>query len=216
MPLAAAFFMSLLVLYFLVNWIPVLLNQAAFPPSIGILAISMFSLGGIVGALAQGPLMRRFGSVKSIVIELAIVGCLVLSLGKIPLTATVISALTFAIGWTLQGAQAGLNAFAAMHYQNSIRATAMGLTLGTGRLGSIAGGFLGGLALAAGCRARSWPPPPYPVSSAHWPLRAPRLGKDSSSVTTHHHWSSYDRFHERRSLGMVATARSCEVRRGHQ
>ncbi len=153
LPIWTAFFMSLLVLYFLVNWIPALLSEASFPPSIGVLAITMFSLGGIVGAIAQGPLMSWCGSNRLIVIELALVAALVVSIGHVSLTPTVISALTFAIGWTLQGSQAGLNSFVAIHYQDAVRATAIGWALGTGRLGSIAGGLLGGLALATG-----WPP----------------------------------------------------------
>jgi AAHS family 4-hydroxybenzoate transporter-like MFS transporter len=154
-PIWSAFFMSLLVLYFLVNWIPALLSEASFPPSIGVLAITMFSLGGIVGAVAQGPLMRWLGSNRLILIELVLVAALVFLIGHVSLTPTVISVLTFAIGWTLQGSQAGLNSFVAIHYQDAVRATAMGWALGTGRLGSIAGGLLGGLALAAGWLPRS-------------------------------------------------------------
>jgi AAHS family 4-hydroxybenzoate transporter-like MFS transporter len=154
-PVWGAFFMGLLVLYFLVNWIPPLLSQASFPPSIGVLAISMFSLGGIVGSIAQDALMRWFGSNRLILIELALVAALVVSLGKVTLTPTVISALTFMIGWSLQGSQAGLNAFIAIHYPDAIRATALGWALGSGRLGSIVGGFLGALALAAGWLPRS-------------------------------------------------------------
>lgn len=155
LPIWSAFFMSLLVLYFLVNWIPALLSEASFPPSIGVLAITMFSLGGIVGAIAQGPLMRWCGSNRLILIELALVAALVVSIGHVSLTPTVISVLTFAIGWTLQGSQAGLNSFVAIHYQDAVRATAIGWALGTGRLGSIVGGSLGGLALGAGWLPRS-------------------------------------------------------------
>jgi AAHS family 4-hydroxybenzoate transporter-like MFS transporter len=154
-PIWSAFFMSLLVLYFLVNWIPALLSEASFPPSTGVLAITMFSLGGIVGAVAQGHLMRWLGSNRLILIELVLVAALVFLIGHVSLTPTVISVLTFAIGWTLQGSQAGLNSFVAIHYQDAVRATAMGWALGTGRLGSIAGGLLGGLALAAGWLPRS-------------------------------------------------------------
>src|SRR3977135_3805932 len=56
------FFMNLLMIYFIVSWLPALLRQAAMPVSAGVKAISMFSLAGIIGSVAQGRLMNRYGA----------------------------------------------------------------------------------------------------------------------------------------------------------
>jgi len=75
---------------------------------------------------------------------------LILALGTLPLTALSVRLLTFFIGWMLQGAQAGLNAFTATQYPPENRTTALGWGLANGRMGSIIGAMLGGIALEAG------------------------------------------------------------------
>jgi AAHS family 4-hydroxybenzoate transporter-like MFS transporter len=56
----------------------------------------------------------------------------------------------FAIGCTVQSIQAGLNAFASGFYPTAIRSTGVGWGQGIGRLGSVVGPLLGGVAIAAG------------------------------------------------------------------
>ena len=146
-PLWLAFFASLLLLYFFINWVPVLLAFSGFPPATGVRAISTFSLGGIIGTLLQGPLMTRFGMVRPILSEYVILGILIVLFSLWPLTTTSITLLTFGIGWMLQGAQSGINTFAATFYQAGVRTRALGWALACGRLGSIVGALLGGWAL---------------------------------------------------------------------
>jgi len=146
-PLWLAFFASLLLLYFFINWVPVLLAYSGFPPATGVRAISTFSLGGIIGTLLQGPVMTRFGMVRPILTEYVVLGILIVVFSLWPLTDLSITLLTFGIGWTLQGAQSGINTFAATFYQASIRTRALGWALACGRVGSIAGALLGGWAL---------------------------------------------------------------------
>ena len=54
---------------------------------------------------------------------------------------------TFALGISVQGAQAGLNVLAAMYYPTSIRSTGVGWSLGVGRVGAIVGPLIGGAML---------------------------------------------------------------------
>jgi AAHS family 4-hydroxybenzoate transporter-like MFS transporter len=132
------FFMNLLILYFILSWLPSLLRQAGMPVSAGITAVLSFSIGGIVGTVLQGPLMKGVG-VFGLVI-LASVMC-----ANFP----VMMAVTFILGITVQGAQAGINALSAMYYPTVIRSTGVGWALGVGRIGSIIGPIIGGLMLAA-------------------------------------------------------------------
>ena len=143
------FFMNLLILYFILSWLPSLLRQAGMPVTAGITAVLSFSIGGIVGTILQGPLMKGVGVFP------AILGEFIASLGLVILAAQIFAnfpvmmAVTFVLGVTVQGAQAGINALSAMYYPTVIRSTGVGWALGIGRIGSIIGPFIGGLMLAA-------------------------------------------------------------------
>jgi MFS transporter, AAHS family, 4-hydroxybenzoate transporter len=146
------YFMNLLILYFVVSWLPALLRQAGLPISAGITAISLFSIGGILGSFVEGYLMNWFGTPTVLVSEFVISTLLIASLafsGSFPAT----MAITFVLGFIVQAAQGGLNALAATVYPTAIRATGVGWALGVGRIGSIVGPMLGGIMLA-----RDWGP----------------------------------------------------------
>ena len=150
----AAYFMNLMVLYVVVSWLPAMLKTEGMPVSAGILAITTFSLGGIAGSLSQAPLMARVRPVFLIPLEFVLFIGLVEYLAVAELTTLTIGLVAFAIGWVIQGAQAGLNVFTATFYPTAARATGIGWGLGIGRIGSICGPMLGGAALLAGWSAR--------------------------------------------------------------
>lgn len=147
------FFMNLLVLYFIVSWLPALLRQSSQPITMGIVAISLFSLGGILGSVVQGKLMTKWGDLSILLgeflVTVALMGALAFSSTKVA-----IIAMTFLLGCFVQGAQAGLNALSVKYYPTSMRATGVGWALGVGRLGSIVGPMLGGMMLARGWSTR--------------------------------------------------------------
>jgi MFS transporter, AAHS family, 4-hydroxybenzoate transporter len=149
-----AYFMNLLVLYFVVSWIPALLRASGFSNSTGVLAISLFGCGGIIGSLTQGWFGRQFKPHRILVIEFVIFIALTLTLAIAKLDLTVVAIAAFGIGWVIQGAQAGLNVFAATIYPTIVRSTGIGWGLGVGRIGSIVGPLLGGWALLAGWSSR--------------------------------------------------------------
>jgi AAHS family 4-hydroxybenzoate transporter-like MFS transporter len=142
------FFMNLLMIYFIVSWLPALLRQAAMPVSAGVKAISMFSLAGIIGSLSQGRLMNRYGAYVVMVTEFLVSTLLIGSLAFAAGSLSIIMAVTFILGFTIQGAQGGLNALAAGFYPTAIRSTGVGWALGIGRIGSIVGPVLGGVMLS--------------------------------------------------------------------
>ncbi len=142
------FFMNLLILYFILSWLPSLLRQAGMPVSAGITAVLSFSIGGIVGTTLQGPLMKSMGVFAAILSEF------VASLGLVVLASVIFAnfpvmmAVTFVLGITVQGAQAGMNALSATYYPTTIRSTGVGWALGVGRIGSIVGPMIGGVMLS--------------------------------------------------------------------
>jgi AAHS family 4-hydroxybenzoate transporter-like MFS transporter len=144
-----ACFMNLLVLYSVISWMPALLTASSLPVSVGVMAITTYSLGAILGSLVQGPLLARFPPSTVFAFEFGLFVLFVVLLAKIPLSALAVGVLACAIGWTIQGAQAGLNALSATFYPPSLRSTGLGWALGVGRIGSIIGPLLGGWALQA-------------------------------------------------------------------
>jgi MFS transporter, AAHS family, 4-hydroxybenzoate transporter len=145
------FFMNLLVLYFIISWLPALLHQTHMPVSAGIVGVSVFSLGGIVGSLLQGRLMNSRGSFTVLLSEFTL--CLLL-IGSLAFIASfsLMVVVIFLLGCCVQGAQAGLNALSATFYPTSIRSTGVGWALGVGRIGSIVGPIFGGIMVS-----REWP-----------------------------------------------------------
>lgn len=140
------YFMNLLMLYFIVFWLPALLRQTGKPVSAGITAIMLFSVGGIVGSAVEGNLMNRWGSLNVLLAEF--LGTMVLIAALAYSTAfSLMMITTFVLGFVVQAAQGGLSAVAATFYPISIRSTGIGWCLGVGRVGSIVGPLLGGLML---------------------------------------------------------------------
>jgi AAHS family 4-hydroxybenzoate transporter-like MFS transporter len=147
-------FMNLLLLYFLRSWLPALLTEAGMSISAGVTATTFLSFGGIVGCLAEGPLMNAGGAYLTLLAEFGLsglfVGALALITGSLPL----VIAVAFILGVLITGAQAGLNALAASFYPTSIRSTGVGWALGVGRIGSIAGPLVAGMLLTNGWKPK--------------------------------------------------------------
>jgi MFS transporter, AAHS family, 4-hydroxybenzoate transporter len=148
-----AFFMNLLVMYFLVNWLPTLLKGAGLPLSLAILSTATLNLGGVVGAIALGRLIDKRSPyiVLGAAYAASAAFIVVLAFGGVNLTVLLIGAALSGFG--VVGAQIGCNALAASVYPTAIRATGVGWALGVGRIGAIVGPLVGGMLLA-----RDWTP----------------------------------------------------------
>ena len=149
----ATFFLSLLLVYLLVSWIPTIAQQTGRGVTAGMLAAAALNFGGIAGSVCFGRLIDRFGPFG--VVGAAYVGgalvVLVLGLG----TELAASIYWFAgsVGFFCVGAQLCVVAIASGHYPLQLRATGVGWAMGVGRIGAIAGPLIGGLLIATPGRA---------------------------------------------------------------
>lgn len=144
------FFMNLLILYFIVNWLPGLLRQSGFAVTAGVIAVSLFSLGGIAGALTEGWVMSSCGAYATLLAQFTVSALLIGSLAFLTRSFAIMMTVTFVLGVAVQGAQAGLDALAAIFYPTTVRSTGVGWALGVGRVGSIVGPAIGGILLSMG------------------------------------------------------------------
>ena len=142
------FFMNLLMLYFILSWLPALLRQSGMPLSAGFQVIMFFSIGGIVGTLTQGHVMTMLGTRTALLADFVVCIVCIAGLASNPSSMPIVSSMTLLLGITVQGAQAGLNALAASFYPTNVRATGVGWALGVGRVGSIVGPSVGAVLLS--------------------------------------------------------------------
>lgn len=137
-----AYFSGLVIVYGLVNWMPVLFKEAGIPPAKAAVIAALFQLGGI-GAIFFGYLMDRFNPNRIIAtgyfLTCIAVGLIGQAVGSAPL---VLAAAVFLAGLMMNAAQSSMQALAAAYYPTAGRATGVAWTLGIGRFGGIAGSFL--------------------------------------------------------------------------
>jgi MFS transporter, AAHS family, 4-hydroxybenzoate transporter len=141
------FFMSLLDIYFLANWLPTVLNDLGAPVSEAVLIGSMLQVGGVVGTFALGRIIDRF-SFRALALVYFGAVFAVNAIGQLGHSAVLVSIAIFAAGFCVVGGQIAANALAAGYYPTSVRATGVGWALGIGRVGSIIGPLVGGVLLA--------------------------------------------------------------------
>ena len=141
------FFMSLLDLYFLSNWLPTVLNDLGASDAQAALVGSMLQVGGVVGVVTLGRLIDRF-SFRALALVYLLASAAVFSIGYSGHSISLAAVAIFATGFCIVGGQTAANALAATFYPTSIRSTGVGWCLGIGRVGSIIGPLIGGALLA--------------------------------------------------------------------
>src|SRR6266550_2055514 len=141
------FFMSLLDLYFLSNWLPTVLNDLGASVSSAAAIGSMLQVGGVVGTFALGSIIDRFSFRALALVYFAAVFAIG-AIGQLGHSVVFVTMAIFAAGFCIVGGQIAANALAATFYPTAVRATGVGWALGIGRIGSIVGPLVGGALLA--------------------------------------------------------------------
>jgi AAHS family 4-hydroxybenzoate transporter-like MFS transporter len=144
------FFANLLILYFLINWLPSLLREAGFPIERAIIATVLLNAGGIVGGLILSRLVDRRNAHGILTFSFTAAAIMVGVIGYLTPSLPLLLAAVFVAGFFVIGSQFGMNYLAAAYYPTSIRSTGVGWALGIGRIGSIVGPVLGGIVIGMG------------------------------------------------------------------
>ncbi len=144
-----ATFLALFMIFGLNTWVPQIMRTAGYSLGSALSFLLVLDIGTIIGSLFTGAAMDRFGARSTCTVSFLLAA---FSLGllsvRLPLPVTYI---LFAIaGVGTIGTQTLLNAYVSKYYPLSSRATALGWSLGIGRLGGILGPLFGGALLAWG------------------------------------------------------------------
>ncbi|HCB0990022.1 TPA: 3-(3-hydroxy-phenyl)propionate transporter MhpT, partial [Klebsiella variicola subsp. variicola] len=143
------YFFTLLVVYMLINWLPMLLVGQGFSASQAAGVMFSLQIGAACGTLLLGALMDKLTPLRmSLLIYSGILASL-LALGSASSLSGMLLA-GFVAGLFATGGQSVLYALAPLFYPAAIRATGVGTAVAVGRLGAMSGPLLAGKMLALG------------------------------------------------------------------
>ena len=145
-----SFFLSLLLLYLLLNWLPIMLASDGLTHMQAAAAQIGFNIGGLLAALLIGYLLGGPFRNTAIVITFVTIPILLAVLAKAPAEASILLFIVFLLGCSVVAAQAFLYGMAPIPYPTMIRGVGVGTAVAMGRIGSIVGPKLGGILKAAG------------------------------------------------------------------
>jgi AAHS family 4-hydroxybenzoate transporter-like MFS transporter len=148
------FFMSLLDVYLLANWLPTLLQEAHSTPREAIFATTGYSMAGVVGAPLIGLFIDRFKFDRVLPLTFFLAAGATVSLANASMSFAAICVTAFASGFFVIGSQGGLNTIPTFLYREEARGAGTGWGLGIGRIGSIVGPLLAGIFLTRHWRYR--------------------------------------------------------------
>lgn len=141
-------FMNILILYSLASWIPTVVADAGYTTQTAVLVGAVLQLGGTIGTFVFAWLISRHGFTPVLTTSFAIACVSIASIGPSLVSIGLLFVVVFVAGWSVIGAQPGVNAFAATFYPTYLRSTGIGWGLGVGRIGAIVGPVIGGQLLA--------------------------------------------------------------------
>ena len=141
------YFAGLVVIYFILSWMPTLITQQGFELSAAARLVSFFTLAGPVGAWLAGWVMDRLSPHAVIGVCYFIAA---IFLWQVGVHAGDLSGLYWSVGlagFFINASQSTISALAANFYPTQGRATGVSWMMGVGRLGGILGAVAGGTLL---------------------------------------------------------------------
>ncbi|HDR9075719.1 3-(3-hydroxy-phenyl)propionate transporter MhpT [Burkholderia vietnamiensis] len=140
---------TLIVLYFLMNWLPSMVLSRGLTPVQASVVQMMFNIGGGIGAIVIAGLSDRIGKRPVVVGMYAGIALALLALAGATGSVSMAWGGLLA-GLFLVGTQSVLYALAGATYPTRVRGTGVGAAVAVGRMGSMIGPLIAGQLLALG------------------------------------------------------------------
>lgn len=142
-------FMGLLLVYGMNTWLPQIMRDADYDLGNSLAFLMVLNVGAVVGLLLSGQVADKHSPRKTSLIWFVASALFLAALAiKLPIIALYV--MIFLTGIFVFSSQVLVYAFVGENHPASVRATAMGLSAGVGRLGAISGPILGGLLVSLG------------------------------------------------------------------
>ena len=148
------YFITLLIIYLLLNWLPSLMIRQGFAPAQAQLLSLAFNLAAAAGSVLLGIATDRLGPVRTVPLTYF----LMLAAAAVVAVASSYGAYLAgfaAMGFLLLGGQNCLNGVIPNFYPAEARTLSVGAAIGTGRIGSVVGPLYAGFVLAGSHGARA-------------------------------------------------------------
>ncbi|WP_304589981.1 MFS transporter [Burkholderia anthina] len=149
------FFMTLLSVYLLNSWMPVLLSSVGIPLKQASLVLTMYQIGAGVGAIWLGRQMDKFDPQRVLALSNVGAACAIAICAFSGSSVLLVTSSVFCIGFFLSGGVVGGYALAAAYYSTAVRATGVAWSNAAGRVGSVVGSMIGGTMMDFGMELRS-------------------------------------------------------------
>ncbi len=142
-------FMGLLLVYALNTWLPKLMMAAGYGLTGGLWLLLLLNAGAICGLLVAGQVGDRIG-LKRAAFLWFLCGAVLLAGLSVKMPSVVLYPMVFLTGCFVFSAQVLVYAYTASNHPPGVRATALGMSAGVGRLGAITGPLVGGTLVSMG------------------------------------------------------------------
>lgn len=144
------FFLALLTMYLLLNWLPSLLIGRGVARGDASWVQMAFNVGGVIASIAVGRLMDGSRRGLTVIATFAATVVALAALASVPPVFALLLLVGAAVGATVSGTQTILYAMAPSAYPARVRGTGVGSAVSVGRLGSAAGPILAAVLLGSG------------------------------------------------------------------
>jgi AAHS family 4-hydroxybenzoate transporter-like MFS transporter len=140
------FFLNLLALNFLNNWLPTVISTSMSEHD-AVHFTTFFQFGGMAGVVCMGFLADRFGFYRVLTAGFLVASALTALIGVSTTSREALPIVLGFCGFCVIGVQMTLGALSATLYPTAVRATGTSWSSGIGRIGSFAGPVAGGVLL---------------------------------------------------------------------
>jgi MFS family permease len=147
--LAAIYCLYSLTAYFLLAWLPQIVTDLGFPPSVAATVSVSASIGGIGGAALTGLAIRKIGLFPILLTLLLGLALSMVMIGLAPRDILALRAIGITAGIFVYGPIVGMTLLIAEEYPVEVRATGTGFIIGLSRWSAAVGPLVGGILISS-------------------------------------------------------------------
>jgi benzoate transport len=145
-----AYFFHVTTFYYIIKWVPKIVNDLGFAPSSAAGVLVWVNVGGAIGGTVFGVLTQRVGVKMLTILVLVLSTVAVTIFGRTPADLQQLSMICAACGFCTNAGIVGLYAIIAQAFPTQARASGTGFAVGIGRGGSVLAPIIAGFLFTAG------------------------------------------------------------------